>query len=156
MNAPSAFSPETFLDATLTEPTVKRPPLPTDIVFTAIIGAVVSRTWTGKTDPSKSGIALDFPLTLEIPAEIQASLGIQIPTITLKDSIMLDLTPQGMIDNSPGKNRRLRLYREAVDMNKPGDTFSPRKLEGCPVGIKIAHELYEGEIQERVGGVIRL
>lgn len=149
----SAFSPEAFLDATITEPTVKRPPLPVEFDYTAVIGQITSREWTGKADPTKSGIALDIPLTLEIPAEVQASLGLSMSTIQMKDSIMLDLTPNGMIDNSPGKNRRLRVYREALDMNKPGDVFSPRKMEGQAVKVKIVHKMWEGEIVENVGGV---
>lgn len=150
----SMFNPDTFLDATIEAPTEKRPPLPAGD-YTAVIGEVKSRAWQGKKDPTKSGIAWDIPLTLEIPADVQTQLGLTQPTITLTDSIMLDLTDAGTIDNSPGKNRGLRNYREALDMNKAGDVFSARKMTGQAVRVKVKHELYEDQIMERVGGVTR-
>jgi len=150
----SMFDPSTFLDATIEAPTEKRPPLPAGD-YTAIIGEVKSRAWQGKKDPTKSGIAWDVPLTLEIPADVQTQLGLTQPTITLTDSIMLDLTEGGTIDNSPGKNRGLRNYREALDMNKAGDVFSARKMTGQAIRVKVKHELYEDQIMERVGGVAR-
>lgn len=151
----SSFNPETFLDATMTEPTEKRPPLPVGD-YTAVVGAITARAWQGKVDPTKSGIAWDIPLTLEVPAEIQAELKMDQSTLPLKDSIMLDLTENGTIDNSPGKNRRLRAYREATDMNKPGDVFSARKMEGKVLKVKITHDLWEGQPIERVSGVVAL
>ncbi len=150
----SMFNPDTFLDATIEAPTEKRPPLPAGD-YTAVIGEVKSRAWQGKKDPTRSGIAWDIPLTLEIPADVQTQLGLTQPTITLTDSIMLDLTDAGTIDNSPGKNRGLRNYREALDMNKAGDVFSARKMTGQAVRVKVKHELYEDQIMERVGGVAR-
>lgn len=150
----SMFNPDTFLDATIEAPTEKRPPLPAGD-YTAVIGEVKSRAWQGKKDPTRSGIAWDIPLTLEIPADVQTQLGLTQPTITLTDSIMLDLTDAGTIDNSPGKNRGLRNYREALDMNKAGDVFSARKMTGQAIRVKVKHELYEDQIMERVGGVVR-
>lgn len=151
----SSFNPDTFLDATLTEPTEKRPPLPIGD-YTAVIGSVTARAWQGKTDPTKSGIAWDIPLTIDVPAEIQAEIKMDQSTLPLKDSIMLDLTDGGTIDNGPGKNRRLRAYREATDMNKPGDVFSARKMEGKIVKVKISHDMWEGQPIERVSGVVAL
>lgn len=150
----SIFDPSTFLDATVDTPTEKRPPLPVGD-YTAVIGEIEARSWTGKKDPSKSGIAYDVPLSIEIPAEVQASLGLTQPTLSLKDSIMLDLTEAGTIDNAPGKNRRLRMYREAVDMNKSGDVFSARKMTGKVIKVKLSHELWEGNLMERIDGVAR-
>lgn len=150
----SMFDPSTFLDATLDTPTEKRPPLPVGD-YTAIVGEVKARAWQGKKDPSKSGIAWDIPLALEIPAEVQQDLGLNQSNLTITDSIMLDLTDGGTLDNTPGKNRRLRMYREAVDMNKAGDVFSARKMQGCVVKVKLSHEMYEDSIIERVGGVVK-
>ena len=150
----SQFDPASFLDATISEPTLKRPPLPAGD-YTAVIGEVSARSWTGRADPTKSGIAWDVPLTVEVPAEIQASIGLTVPTITLKDSIMLDLTANGTIDNGLGKNTGLRRYREACDMNKPGDSFSARKMQGVVVKVKITHEIYNDAPVERVSGVTK-
>jgi hypothetical protein len=153
MNAPSQFDPMLFLDTTLTEPTEKREVLPIGD-YTAIIGEVTSRAWQGKADPTKSGIALDVPLTLDIPAELQAEKGLP-STLNLKDSIMLDLTPGGSMDLAKGKNRQIRNYREALDMNKPGDVFSPRKMQGQVVTVKVTHEIYQDAPVERISGVAR-
>jgi len=155
MSFDSSFNPDTFLDATLTDPTEKRPPLPVGD-YTAILGAVTARQWQGKADPTKSGIAWDIPVTIDVPAEIQAELKMDQSTLNLKDSIMIDLTANGTIDNGPGKNRRLRAYREATDMNKPGDVFSARKMEGKIVKVKITHDLWEGQPIEKISGVVAL
>ena len=153
MSTPSSFDPALFLDVTMDAPTEKRDPLPIGD-YTAVIGEVTSRAWQGKADPTKSGIALDVPLTIDVPAEIQASLGLG-STLNLKDSIMLDLTDSGMIDNAKGKNRQLRNYREALDMNKPGDVFSPRKMQGQVITVKVTHEIYQDAPVERVSGVTK-
>ena len=154
MSDASMFDPSTFLDAQLTEPTEKRPPLPVG-EYTGIIDEVKARTWQGRKDPTKSGIAWDVPITLDVPAAIQEDLHLTSPTLTFTDSVMLDLTEGGLIDNAPGKNRRLRMYREACDMNKPGDVFSGRAMQGKVVHVKLEHELYEGAPVERIGGVVR-
>lgn len=150
----SIFDPASFLDATISEPSTKRPPLPIGD-YTAVIGEVAARAWQGRADPTKSGIAWDIPLTIEVPAEIQSELGMTQATLSLKDSIMLDLTAGGTIDNGPGKNRGLRLYREACDLNKPGDSFSARMMQGRVVKVKITHEIYQDAPVERVSGVTR-
>jgi len=147
----SQFSPETFLDMTIDAPLERREPLPVDD-YTAVIGDVKARTWTSSKDPSKTGIAWDVPLTIDVPAELQSSLGLP-ATLQLKDSIMIDLTENGTIDTSKGKNGRLRMYREATNLNKPGDSFSARKLTGCVIKVKVTHELYQGNIMERPGSV---
>lgn len=150
----SMFDPNSFLDATFTEPTEKRPPIPAQD-YMAQIGEVKARTWQGKKDPTKSGIAWDIPLVIDIPADIQTQLGLTMPTITLTDSLMLDLTDSGTIDQGVGKNRKLLNYREAIDMNKKGDVFSARMMQGKLVRVKVTHDLWEGSIVERVGGVSR-
>lgn len=158
----SAFDPQTFLDATMTEPTERRVPLPVecpgtaDGLYTAVIGEVKARAWDSKKADAKvkSGIAWDVPLELQIPQQIQDSLKYQ-PTFTLTDGFIVDLNEQGMIDNAPGRNRKLRIYREACDLNKVGDVFSARKMQGKLVKVKISHEMYEGNPFERVDNVLR-
>lgn len=149
----SVFDPSTYLDATIEQPLEKRPPLEVGD-YTAVIGEVKARAWQGKADPTKSGIAWDVPLTIDVPLEQQEKNKLQ-PTITLTDSIMLDLTEGGMIDLAPGRNRRMRNYREALDMNKAGDTFSARLMQGKILKVKITHEEWEGSLVERIGGVVK-
>lgn len=150
----SIFDPNALLDATLDTPTEKRPPLPVGD-YTAIVGEVTAAQWQSSKDVSKSGVKWNVPLTVQIPADVKESLGLSVDTITLTDSIMLDLTPQGALDNSVGKNSRLRLYREALDLNKPGDTFSARKMQGQVILIRIEHREYNGQLMENVGKVAR-
>ena len=160
MSETSTFDPSMFLDMEMDAPLEKRPPLPIGD-YTAVIGEVTATTWQGKKDPSKSGIKWDFPITIDVPLDVQNSLGIEMPTLQLKDGIMLETTPQGGIDMGLGKNRQLRNYREAVDLNKPGDKFSARALVGKVVKVKLIHEPYtpaaggETIIVERIGGVAR-
>ena len=146
----SIFNPESFLDVTLTEPTTKRPPLPAGD-YTAVLMDTKARAWTGKTDSTKSGVAIDITLEVTLSPELAAIIGQ--PVINLFDSIMLDSTPSGSLDNSPGKNRRLRLYREALNMNKAGESFSIRAMAGRLINLKVKHEIYQGDIQERVDSV---
>lgn len=150
----SIFDPNLLLDATIDAPTEARPPLPVQD-YTAIIGEIAARQFQGKKDPSKTFTAWDVPLTLQIPVEVQQQLGIELAELKLTDSIMLDLTESGTLDNSLGKNGKLRMYREALDMNKPGDTFSARKMQGQVVTVRVNHEDYEGRLMERVGKVAR-
>lgn len=155
----SSFEPSTFMDATLSEPSVRRPPLPAGIDVVGTLGEPKPREWTKRDDPTKKGIAVD--VTVEVDAstlspEIQAVLGSYTGKIILRDGIMLDTTPSGAIDTAPGKNTRLRQYREALDMNKPGDTFSFRQMQGRQIRVKIKHEIYENEPQERIQAVARV
>lgn len=163
--APSGFDPQQFLDAQQDQPNVKRPPLPTvnparaDGGYIAVIGEVKPDAGTiGKGERiGQPWLSMIIPLSLEIPQQVQDQLGLKLDkgTITLTDRAMIDLTPQGTIDNSVGRNRRQRMYRDAVDMNKPGDVFSWRKLTGQAVVVKVEHEIYLGEIQERIGMVLK-
>lgn len=155
MNAPSNFNPEAFLDAVMENPLERRIPLPVGD-YTAIITKPSIRTWAKRSDPSVTGLALDLELQLEIPADVQAECQLDKPNMVLRDSIMLDLTAGGMLDDAPGKNKRMRQYREAVGMNNKGDKFSPRKLEGQAVLVRVTHEMWEGQPIERVSAVVAL
>ena len=152
MTDASMFDPQSFLEATLDAPTERRPPLPVERDYTAVIGEVKSHVWSKE---GKSGIRWEVPLLIEIPADLQGDVG-GLQNVTLSDSIFIDVTPQGTIDNAPGRNSGLRRYREATNMNNPGDSFSARKMQGVAVKVKIKHELYMEQIQERIAGVAKL
>jgi hypothetical protein len=142
-----------FLDETTEKALEKRPPLPVQD-YTAVIEKIDAREWVGKTDPSKSGVALDIKLRIDIPADVQDQLGFDQPTLLLNDSVMIDIVPGGKgIDWSKGKNNQLRKYREATGTNVAGQPFSPRMLEGKVVRVKIGHREYQGAPVEEVAGV---
>lgn len=162
MNTSSAFDPAAFLDAQVSEVNERRNPLPPENpadsngLYTAVIGEITAASGTiGKGDRTgQPWISMVIPLRLEIPKQLQDSLGYS-DSFTLTDRAFLDLTPQGGLDNGPGKNRQQKNYREACDLNKPGDTFSWRMLTGKVVKVKVAHEMYEGQVQERVANVLK-
>ena len=137
----STFDPESYLDATLEEPTEKRPPLAAG-TYAAALGEPKARGWTSR-DGTKSGTAIDVPVEIEHEGQ----------KYVVRDSIMLDVKEDGSIDNSPGANRRLRMYREATGLNVAGQPFSFRMLQGRQVKASINHEMSKDgtETYERVG-----
>lgn len=154
----SAFDPESFLHAQVTEVNEKRPPLPeenpaeTSGTYLAVIGDVTSKS--GDKD-GKPWVSMIVPLKIDVPQQLQDSLKLP-PQLTLTDRAFIDLTADGKgIDNSPGKNRAQKAYREALDLNKPGDVFSWSKLSGQVIRVKIKHELYNDTIQERIAAVMK-
>lgn len=153
----SIFSPETFLDATTTEVSVKRPPLPAGREFQSTIKGIKSRTWTGKQDPTKGGIVVDVTHEIDLASypDVQKLLG-GLEKVTIVDGIMLDLTEGGSIDYSPGKNGKLRRYREATNLNAAGQPFSVRMLDGRVVLAKIKHEPYEGDVFDKIETVAKV
>lgn len=153
----SSFDPTSFLDATIDQPLTRRPPIPAGTEVIGTIGELTQRQWTGKQDPSKHGWAIDFPITLDLSTVPGLAERLGVPQVTINDGIMLDLKEDGKtIDQGPGKNGALRRYREALDMNKPGDNFSFRMMTGRQIRVKIKLEEYKGELYEKVGGVSRV
>lgn len=154
MSSSMNFNPEAFLDMPVDAPFEKRPPLPVRD-YTATILEVTAAQWMSK-DQSKSGMKYDLQLELVVPDDVQASLGLKMPTFKLKDSIMLDMNEAGGLDTAPGKNRQLRVYREALGMNKPGVAFRARDMQGKLITVRLKHEDWQGTPQERVDTVAAL
>ena len=156
----SAFDPAVFLDATTTEVNEKRPPIPTENpedpngLYTAVIGEIKTDSGTiGKGDNAgKPWVSMIIPLRIQVPASVQG-LGLP-PELTLTDRAFLDLTPQGGLDNSKGKNRRQKDYRDATGMNNPGEAFAWRMLQGKVVKVRVTHEMYNDSIQERPAQIL--
>jgi hypothetical protein len=151
----SQFDADAFLDSSISEPTTRRKPLPAGSDFVGIIGEVKSRTWQGRKDPSQSGVAIDVPVTIDLSAYPATKALTGADQVVLTDSIMLDLTDSGSIDNSPGKNGKLRRYRDALNMNNPGDTFSFRKMQGRQLKVRISHREYQGDMFDQIETVAK-
>ena len=149
----NVFDPQLYLDATIEQPTVKRPAAKAGVPFLSMIKDVKARPWQKKDDPSVSGMALDVVHEITLTGDVAKEVGQE--KITLTDGFIIDLTDGGTLDNSPGKNRRVRQYRDALDMNKPGDTWSPRRMVGRSLLTVLDHELYLGDIQERIGALAK-
>lgn len=136
------FDPANFLDATTTEAgSTTFTPVPEGEYTAVITGDPEIRQWTGKKDPTKSGLAADVTWSIDDPSVKQL---LERDTVTVKQGIMLDLTDAGGLDMAKGRNVQLNRLREAVGLNKPGEPFSFRMLSGKVAKIQVKHRV-EGE-----------
>jgi hypothetical protein len=56
-----------------------------------------------------------------------------------KQAVMLDLTPEGMLDLGKGKNVRLGKLRDALGQNDPSVSWSPTMLLGQSAVVVVGH-----------------
>lgn len=155
-NESSLFDPQSFLDASTTEALTKRPPIPAGTVLVGTITKIAARAWTGKKDPTQGGIAVDLSVEFDLnaaPPGVRQVVGIDKVIIT--DGLLIDLTDSGSIDYAPGKNNKLRKYRDALGLNVAGAQFSIRQMEGRNILCKIKHDPYEGEIYDKIESVAK-
>lgn len=154
MNAPSSFDPSVFLDAQVSEPSIKRPPLPLSCEVIGMIGEPkVSSGVSTKSGEPRPWTRVDLPIEIDLTSRPELKAVVGVDKVTITDGVMLDLTPANTIDNAPGKNGKMRRYREATNLNSPGQSFSFRMLQGRSVKCKIKHETYEGENYDRIDAV---
>lgn len=154
MDLTSNFDPALFLDSTFTAPLIRRPPLAPQ-EYQSTISKVTIRPWKKKDDPTVGGLALDVVHEITVPVDQQQRIGAE--KVMLTHGGFIDLTPDGKgLDNSPGKNRTSRYYREATDLNKPGDTFSYRMLIGKMVKVRVINEMFENEPVDKIDSVAKL
>ncbi len=147
------FDPNMFLEITVDSPFEDRIPLPIG-EYTAMVGQITARSWQSK-DGTKSGVAWDIPLVVDVPPEVQQQCNCG-PTLKIVDSAMLDINESGQgFDMGPGRNRILKDYREATDTNRPGDKFGAKVLQGKVIKVKITHDLWEGRVREKIAGRAR-
>lgn len=158
----SIFDAQALLSATIDTPMTKRNLLPAGQDYIGEIGEPKMRPWSKKDDPSIKGVACD--VTIEVkPEELtpaqKEQLGSFDGKLIFRDSIMIDLTPEGGIDTASGKNGKLRMYREALDMNKPGDQFSFLAMQGRRIRFKLKHQVNpdfnNGEPTEQVAAIAK-
>ena len=69
--------------------------------------------------------------------EVRAATGLDKPTV--RQTVWLDLTPQGGLDMGKGKNVGLGKLREALGQNTPGKPWSPGMLNGQVARVQISH-----------------
>lgn len=160
------FDPQAFLDLPVEVAFERRKLIPVQD-YVATIQDLVPRQWQSKTkvDESgalKSGLAFDVKLVIDLPADVQEACNLKSPTLTLEDGVIVDLLPGGTgFDFTPGRNGRLRLYREATDMNKSGEMFRPRLLIGKVLKVRVNHVPIErdgqqtGDFREALGALSR-
>ena len=155
----SLFDPNEFLNATTTEAATRRPLIPVDNpadangLYPAVLGEItLADGIISKGDRAGQPWAQAvIPLRLQLPPEVQALVGGQ-AELVITDRPMLDIVNKAL-DWSVGKNRGLRVYREATGLNVKGDPFSIAMLQGKMVKVKIAHEEYQGNFSEKFRAV---
>jgi len=149
------FDVSQLLDSQTDQAATRRPPLNPSKEYIGILGEAVGRNTQGKKDPSKSYTFIDWDVTVDLTADPEERARIGQDSVKLRHSVSVDTNETG-IDWSAGKNTGLRLMREALGMNTPGQSFSIRSMSGRPIRIKIKHEEYpegSGEMQDRISAV---
>lgn len=155
------FDPTAYLEMSIDTPMEKRPPAPAGVYFPAEITGLSVAQWRSKdkvdesTGNLKEGIRFDITLKVQFPADAKQQYGLTYSDLTITDGVMIDRNASGGIDTTPGKNNGLRKYREACDLNRPGEVFKPLQLVGRSVMVKFRHEEYQGNLQEKISDVIR-
>ena len=146
------FDPASYLTMTVDqEGSTKAVPIPIG-EYTAVIGEPKTRSWTSR-DGTKSGVALDLPYDLELPAAVKAELGREKATVT--QGIMLDLTESGGLDMGKGRNVTLNRVREACDLNKAGQPFNFMMFQGRVVTVRIGHRVDGSDVYSEVKAVAK-
>ena len=147
-----SFDPQSFLDATVTSSnSTKITPVPVG-EYMGIIEKVEPRQWQSK-DGTKTGISLDVTWIVE-DNNVREFLGRE--NVTCRQGVMLDVTPEGRLDTSEGKNVGLGRLREAVNKNEPGQAFSFNMLPGLSAKISVSHRIAGEDTFAEVKGVARL
>jgi hypothetical protein len=148
----SVFDPNLFLSGTTTEAYQRRPPLPSGD-YIAVIEDIKAQSGQQKKDPSKEWYAFNVQLGVD-PGRAREVVGQD--KVILFHFVGLDVTPTGSLDWSPGRNRQLGRYREALGMNVAGQPFNPQAMLGRTVTVKVGQEEYEGEIRDTVDTVAKV
>jgi hypothetical protein len=157
VNDISPFDPSQFLDASTTEASVRRPPLPVG-EYQGTLGEPKFRQTEGKKD-TNLGVRytwLDIPVTIDLTqyADLQASIGVD--QVILTYSGRVDTSPSGGIDYGKGKSPGFRQIREATGLNQAGQPFTPRQLQGRVVRVRVKHEPYQGELIDNIDSVAKV
>lgn len=154
----TSFDPNSFLSATTTEAATRRPPIPAGLDLIATIGEPKARQVQGKKDVTKSYLFFDFPMEIDLTQNPSARQVVGQDKVTLTFGTSVDITEGGAMDWSPGRNTGLRLLREALGMNKPGEPFSPLMAQGRLIKVRIKHDEYpegSGEFRDGIAAVAK-
>jgi len=147
-----SFDAQSFLDASVSGAnSTKVIPCPIG-EYMGIIEKVAPRQWQSK-DGTQSGVAIDIFWLIE-DSNVKALLGRDV--VSVKQGLMLDLTPQGGIDMAEGKNVGLGRLREAVGKNDPDVAFSFNSLPGSAGKVSVSHRVSGEDTFAEVKAVAKL
>ena len=142
-----------FLDASVsTANDITSTPVPVG-EYHGVIEKIIPRQWQSK-DGTKSGIAMDIFFLIEDHL-VKEHLGRDV--VTCKMGLMLDTTPQGVLDMAKGRNIGLGRLREAVGKNTPGEAFSFGMLPGLSAKVNVTHRVSDNnEVFAEIKSVSKL
>lgn len=141
------FDPNQFLEQTFTEANdTKRIPCPIG-EFQAEIASATVNSWASKKNPENAGLKLDLQWRIHDQGALEATNRSE---VTVKQSVMLDLTESGGLDMRQGKNIGLGRLRAAVGLNTPGQPFSFNMLVGRMAVAQVTHRIDGEDIYDEV------
>lgn len=139
----SIFNPDTFLDTSTDQPLSTKPVLHPIGQYISLITGVKAREITG--GPNGKMRFLDVQHEVDGNQPLPDGSGRLIKDVTnrdkmtVTDSVILDLTPDGRMDLREGMNFRVGRYLAALNQNTPGQVWSPRNLVGQALKVTIGH-----------------
>jgi len=131
----SAFDADAFLGTEYNQPTdTTMTPVPPK-EYTGQVDKIVARQVN-----TQDGERIVMDVHWQVLDEgVEALLGMK--KVVAKQGIFLDLTLEGAIDMSKGKNRQLGLVREAVGQNKSGKPWNPNMLVTKTAKINVINKV---------------
>jgi hypothetical protein len=144
-----SFDAEDFLNSSTTEANATfLEPIPEAEYLAVISGVEFMQGLSHKT--GEPWARLDLKVELQDPI-LTEKLG---RSPTSKMGVMLDLD-NGRIATGPNRNVGLGRVREALNLNAPGQPFSPNMMVGRPCKVAIKHREYNGQIFDEVKAILR-
>lgn len=134
----SIFNPADFMNVTIEEANSTQRLLVPEGEYLAVVEKVECRPWTSKADPTKSGVTLEITWSIQDP-NILAQM--DLPSVKLRQGVMLDFNDNGALDMGKGKNVGLGRLRAALDLNKPGVVFRFPDIVGKLAKVMVKHEV---------------
>lgn len=159
MTSESGFDPSVFLGATLTEANTRRPPVPGGSVLKGVLGEPKFRQVEGKQEKNLGVIYtfLEVPIKFDLTQTPGLADQIGQNEVSLQWSTGVDLLPNGQgFDMAKGKNNGLRILREALDLNVPGQPFNIMMIVGRSVLCTIKNDPYLDTVQDKVGSIAKI
>ena len=148
----SAFNPDSFMNASITEANdTQYVPVP-EGEFQATIDKVEAKV-VGNETPRP---ILNVSWKTSDPA-VQNATGRAENTV--RQTIWLDVTESGGLDFGKGKNVGLGKLRDALGQNRPGQSWAPGMLVGGVAKVKVKHSIDRRDgvtINAEVSGVAKL
>lgn len=146
----STFDPNSFMQASFTESnSTTFTPVPEGEYTAAIMNPDDLKMRT----IDNGSLILDVKWTIDDP-QVKEVTGLD--TNSVRQSIFLDVTADGGLDFSKGKNIQLGRLREALDQNQAGQPWSFSNLIGSVARVIVTHRLGNDQIFSAIKTVTKL